>query len=107
MSALTRVTAARPSAEAWNTACGLKNAIFAPAGKGAGGCAGGAGGAAGCGTGVGNPGFAGVAGVCAGFAGVAGVCASTGAALSAKSDRATDAAIAEPLITLNPFKVSE
>jgi hypothetical protein len=46
--------------------------------------------------------LAGAAGGCE-----AGVCASTGAALSAKNDKATDAAIAEPLITLNPFKVSE
>jgi hypothetical protein len=45
INALTRVTAALPSAEAWKTACGLKNAIFAPTGNGAGGCAGGGAGA--------------------------------------------------------------
>src|SRR6185436_4172591 len=98
MRALTRVTAARPSAEPWKTACGLKKAILAPTGNGAGGCAGTVAGAAG--------GWAGAGVSCAGL-GAAGVCANTGAALIAISDRASDAAIAEPLIALNSFRESE
>jgi hypothetical protein len=98
MSAFTRVTAARPSAELWNTSCGLKNATFAPCGNGAGGCAGAVGAGAGgwAGAGVGCAGLA-----CAGAG--AGGCANTGAALNANSVKAIDAAVAEPLITMNPF----
>src|SRR5262249_37631626 len=103
-SAWTRASAALPSAEFWKATSGWKKAIFAPAGNGAGGCGGGvvAAGAAGCAGGVagGCAGFGwAVGGGCAGF-GCAGGCANTGAALSAQ---ASDAAMTEPFILLNPF----
>ena len=104
ISALTRVTAALPSADSWNDALRvderdlralrerrrrLRRGGAAPA----------------CGRRLGRRGAGGgCAGFgCAGVAGAGGGCANTGAALIASIDRASDAAIAEPLITLNPF----
>src|SRR5438445_718154 len=84
------VIQARPDSEALNTSSNPFS--LAIAGTGAGGTGAGAGCAGGW------------AGAAAGFAGAAGVCANTGAALSAIAVRASDAAIAEPLITLNPFE---
>ena len=102
ISALTRLTAALPSAESWKTACGLKIRDLRARRERRGRLRGRRGLRARRRRGVAGAGCAGAG--CAGrLRGRLRGCANTGAALIAINDSASDAAIAEPLIALIPF----